>query len=93
MSNWIRIDDHVKEIESEPWSLYWHEWKSVTQEFEDFLHNPLPVLEQEIVEVQSDWHVTTEVINHEIGLVSNAVCKLAMIIPSMKTVKIMFFKH
>jgi len=44
MADWVKVDNYVAEIREEPWSLYWKEWKSGSEEFEKFLHDPLPVL-------------------------------------------------
>ena len=93
MANWVLIDDHVQEIANEPWSLSWREWKSGTKEFEDFLHNPLPVIKQDFPQVEADWRVVTEIVNHERSLLGSAVCNGCMIMPENKTVKLTLYKH
>lgn len=93
MSDWIKVDDTVQDIDEEPWSLYWREWKSGTEEFETFLHEPLRVLTEQIEGCGNDWRVNTEIINHENGLVSTAVCTMVQVMPDLKTAKVTLYKH
>lgn len=93
MSDWIKIDNFVREIAEEPWSLYWKEWKTGTREFEDYILNPLPHLAREIEGVDSSWTVSSELLNHHIPHVSNAVCNVGMIMYEEKRIKLLFYKH
>lgn len=93
MADWVKVDNFVAEIKEEPWSLYWKEWKSGSEEFEKFLHDPLPVLVEQIEECQKDWKVTTEILNHHAGFLGTAVCSTGMFVPSSKSAKITLYKH
>ncbi len=93
MPKWVKIDNYVKEIAAEPWSMYWTEWKSGTKEFNDFLLNPIEFLSTSIDEVGRDFKVSTEILNHEIGLLGSAVCTGLMVMPASKLVKMTLYKH
>jgi len=93
MAGWILVDDHLKEIADEPWSLYWREFKSDTDEFRSFLLDPKPILMNEIPRVSEDYQVSSEILNHEISLRYQAVCTLGIVMPDEKRVKLLFYKH
>ena len=93
MAKWEILDDTSKNIAGEPWSLYWKEMQSGTKEFEDFLHDPLSALIGKLSGVNVTWNVQTNMIGHEIGLSSNAVCALALVDPHRKTVFLILYKH
>lgn len=65
---WQRIDDVSKDIADEPWSMYWNEMKSGTEEFEEFLHKPMRVLQNTLDGVDNSFTIQTNILNHEIGL-------------------------
>ena len=93
MTDYVKIDDFVKEIADEPWSLYWSEMKSESDEFIEFMKNPLPVLQRSFPQVDSTWHIDTEIVNHQKGLLLTAVCQAAFIFDEIKLVKIIMYKH
>ncbi len=93
MAVWEKLDDVSKNIASEPWSLYWIEWKSGTKEFEEFLHNPLAHSADSFEGVDRNWTVQTNVIGHEGGLMQSAVCSLALVDRDRKTVFLTLYKH
>lgn len=94
MAKWVRVDDFVKEILEEPWSLYWHEWESGTKEFEDFLLDPLSVLSKDISLVSAHaWTVSTEILNHESSLKSSIVCTILIAMPAEKRLKVLLYNH
>lgn len=93
MSEWILVDNKVQEIADEPWSLYWREFKSDTDEFRAFLLDPKPILMREIRGISSDYKVTSEVLNHEISLRYQAVCTICIVMPDEQRVKVLFYKH
>jgi hypothetical protein len=90
---WVSIDAVSDEIRDEPWSLYWREWKSGTEDFERFLHEPLAVLGESFDAVADDWIVTTQVVNHQHGLNYTAVCTLAIVMPTNRSVLVTLYKH
>lgn len=90
---WEKLDDVSKNIGNEPWSLYWHEFKSGTKEFEDFLHNPIELLTTAADGVDSTFAVQTTVLNHENGLRGSAVCTVAIVDPDKKRVYLTLYKH
>lgn len=92
-NNWIKIDEQSPQIKAEPWSLYWREMKSESPEFRDFLLNPLPFLKAEVPEIDESYQISTNILNHEKGLVISAVCTMVTIIPDKKQVILTFYKH
>lgn len=93
MATWDKLDDSNKNIANEPWSLYWSESKSGSKEFEEFLHDPLKECSAEMSGVDRTWTVQSNILNHEIGLLSDLVCKLALVDPVKKTVYLTLYKH
>lgn len=93
MPEWVKIDNVSREIEEEPWSLYWTEMKSESDEFEAFLRNPRESLMSGIREVRDDFAITTEHLNHEVGFRTSAVCQVVMVMPEERRVKVMTYKH
>jgi hypothetical protein len=93
MTTWEKLDDVSPKIAKEPWSLYLGEMKSGTQEFEDFLHDPLSDMAGVLNEVDKSWNIQTNMIGHEIGLFSDAVIKLALVDPRRKMVFLTLYKH
>ena len=93
MTTWEKLDDVSKSIAEEPWSLYWKEFKSGTDEFEQFLHNPLSQMTKAFEGVNREWTVQTNVIGHEQGLVMSVVCGVALVDPQKKTVFLTLYKH
>lgn len=88
-----KIDAVAPYIADEPWSMYWAEFKSGTQEFEDFLHNPLEFYVENIEEVDDSWSIQTDILCHEHGIVESAVCKITFVLPKYKLVKATLYKH
>jgi hypothetical protein len=81
-ATWVRIDDFVQEIRDEPWSMYWTEWKSGTNEFQNFLLDPLNTMIADRIEaVSNSWSVNW------------AVCTILIVMPQEKQVKVLLFKH
>jgi hypothetical protein len=93
MAVWEKLDDVSKNIADEPWSLYWSEYKSGTEEFEDFLHDPLSVLVKACSGVDRTWNVQTSIIGHEIGFRKDAVCSTVLVDPIRKIAYVTFYKH
>jgi hypothetical protein len=93
MTKWICIDDSVKEIKDEPWSMYWRELESTSPEFAEFMKDPLKGLSQELPLVKNDWQVSTEIINHHVGSSEQPHCSVALVFPREKIVKIVMYKH
>ena len=90
-SDWECLDDASKNIKDELWSFYWREWKSGTEEFEEFLHKPLRELKH--LGAKKGFKVHTNILNHEVGLTMSAVCSLAIVDPKGKVVYVTMFKH
>ncbi|MFE9883274.1 hypothetical protein [Streptomyces sp. NPDC005784] len=90
---WTKIDDVSQEIRDEPWSMYWREWKTGSDPFEEFLHDPVGVLAEEIAEVGPDWTVTTTVANHQVGLRASPICIVAMVVPNERRAYLWLYKH
>lgn len=90
---WIKLDDVAEQIREENWSLYWGEAKSESEYFERLLREPLAVLVEELDEVEDDWHVISQFINHHFPHYVNWVCRVAMVMPEVKTVLVTFYKH
>ncbi|WP_374772085.1 hypothetical protein OG756_02095 [Streptomyces sp. NBC_01310] len=89
---WTRIDE-PEQIRDEPWKMYWREWKTGSEAFEKFLHDPIGVLVDEIRVVQPDWSVTTTVANHQVGLSRSPICIVAMVVPEERRVYLWLYKH
>jgi hypothetical protein len=92
-SNWEKLDDVSRHIESEPWSLYWTEMKTGTPEFEQFLHDPLSSLVGVFLGVTETWRVQTNILNHEEGLAASHACQLALVDPAKRMVYLTIYKH
>lgn len=90
---WKKLDDVSDDIRDEPWSMYWREWKSNSDEFRDFLEYPVGVLAEEIDEVAPDWTVTTTIANHNVGLRRNPICIVAITVPEERRVYLWLYKH
>lgn len=93
MTKWVKVDDFIREILEEPWSMYWAEMKSTSEEFLDFLKDPIKSLSSDIEDVDNDFQVTSEILNHDAGLTECAVCTVGIVMPIEKRVKIMMYKH
>ena len=93
MAQWYELDDSNKSINAEPWNLYWSESKSGTTEFEDLLHSPVGELSKDIKEIDDTWSIITTIVNHEVGLQENIVCKMLMSDPRKKVAYLTLFKH
>jgi hypothetical protein len=96
MTKWICIDDSVKEIKDEPWSLYWSELKPTSPEFAELIKEPLKALSQELSLVKKDWQVSSEIINHHVGgdePLPPTHCALALVFPREKLVKLLMYRH
>ena len=92
MAKWSKLDTKNKDIEKEPWDLYWTEWKSNTKEFEDFLHSP----KNEAISsfgADDSYAIQTTILNHEAGLLGSAVCGTALVDPNKKIVYFTLYKH
>ncbi|MFD5552725.1 hypothetical protein ACFWIA_02665 [Streptomyces sp. NPDC127068] len=92
-ASWTKIDDVSQEIREEPWSLYWREWKTGTEPFEELLHDPVGVLAEQIEEVGPDWTVTTTVANHHVGLKASPICIVATVVPNERRAYLWLYKH
>ncbi len=92
-SEWVKLDDVSDQVRGENWSLYWGEAKSDSDYFARLLREPLAVLQEEIDGVGPDWRVITQMVNHHVPYVSDAVCRVALVMPEEKTVLLIFYKH
>ncbi|UFR00765.1 hypothetical protein KBP30_06060 [Streptomyces sp. Go40/10] len=92
-ARWTMIDEVSDEIRSEPWSMYWREWKSDSEEFARFLREPIAVLAKEISEVEQDWTVTSTIANHHVGIGRSPICIVATSVPSERRVYLWMYKH
>jgi hypothetical protein len=90
---WVKLDDVSEEIRNESWSLYWAEAKSESDRFEQLLRDPLPILVEEIDEVEGDWHVMSQFVSHHFPHKKSLVCRVAMVMPELKTVLLIYYKH
>ena len=93
MANWDKLDDDNKHIREEPWSLYWCEMKTGTEEFEEYIHDPLTVLSRDLGEVDKSWTIQTNVLNHENGLAGSIVCNIAIADKAKNIVYSTLYKH
>lgn len=89
----VKVDDHVAEINEEPWSLYWAEHKSGNLEFDNFLKNPLPSISAKLGMDLSGYRLQTIVANHQVPMLISAVCTLIMVMPEEKTIHMTIYKH
>jgi hypothetical protein len=90
---WVKIDDVCEPIREENWSLYWQENKSESEEFERLLREPLEVLKEEVDEIEDDWHVITQIVNHHIPIKKSPICLVGMVMPEDKIALLIFYKH
>lgn len=93
MPDWVKIDDVSPEINDEPWSLYWAEFKSGTDEYETFLHDPLTHFKDVFEGVDDDWQVTTILANHQRPLTVSAHCWPTFVFPETKSILSVAYKH
>ena len=61
--------------------------------FARLVREPLAVMREEIDDVGEDWHVITNFINHHVPFHTDAVCRVAMVMPEEKTVLLTLYKH
>ncbi|MER6503989.1 hypothetical protein ABT218_32775 [Streptomyces sp. NPDC001455] len=92
-AQWTMIDKVSEEIRSEPWSMYWREWKSESDEFARFLRDPISVLAGDIREVERDWTVSSTIANHHVGIGHSPICIVAISVPSERRVYLWMYKH
>jgi len=92
-SEWVKLDDVSEQIREENWSLYWAEAKSESDRFERLLRDPLSILAEELDEVEDDWHVISQFINHQFPHHQSPVCRIAMVMPEIRTVLLTYYKH
>lgn len=90
---WVKLDDVSEQIRDENWSLYWAEAKSESDRFEGLLRDPLSILVEELDEVEDDWHVISQFVNHQFPHIRNEVCRVAMVMPEIKTALLTYYKH
>jgi len=88
----VKVDDHVAEVAEEDWSVYWAEHKSDTSDFQEFLRNPKPVL-QERLGIADDYRIETTIVNHEIGMAISSVCSLISVFPRERLIYLLLYKH
>ncbi|MCZ0963497.1 hypothetical protein [Paracoccus benzoatiresistens] len=93
MTSWKPVDTFDKDIDAEPWSMFWREVKSESDEFRLFITNPLSQMVGVLPEVEKDWSVKTNILNHEIGFTQNMVCTVAIVDGRSKTVFLSLYKH
>jgi hypothetical protein len=91
--DWVKLDDVSEQIRDESWSLYWAETKSESDRFESLMRDPLSILSEEIEEIEDDWRVISQFINHHIPFRQSLVCRVAMVMPEVKTVLLTYYKH
>jgi len=92
-SEWVKLDDVSEQIRNENWSLYWAEAKSESDRFEQLLRDPLPILVEELDEVEDDWHVISQFISHHFPHRQSLVCRVVMVMPEIKTALLTYYKH
>jgi hypothetical protein len=92
-AEWTKLDDVSEQIRDENWSLYWQENKSESDRFEAMLRDPLGVLREEIDEIEDDWNIFTQVVNHHIPIKKSWVCLVAMVMPEEKAALLTYYKH
>ncbi|MGW4381419.1 hypothetical protein [Kitasatospora sp. NPDC004531] len=90
---WKCIDDVSDDIRAEPWSMYWREWKSESEEFGRFLREPVKVLADEVPGVERDWTVTSTIANHHVGIGASPICIVAVSVPEERRVYLWMYKH
>ena len=90
---WYELDDRNKSISAEPWNLYWSESKTGMPDFEDFLHDPISMLSQDINEIDETWSIISTIVNHEVGLQNSISCQILMADPRKKVAYLTYFKH
>jgi hypothetical protein len=93
VQQWVKIDDVSQEIRDEPWSLYWAEFKSGTEEYERFLHDPLAHFKEVFDGVEDDWRITTVLANHERPMNITSHCWPTFVFPETKTIVSVAYKH
>ncbi len=93
MAKWSKLDTRDKDIEKEPWDLYWSEAKSTSSEFQEFMLNPKKEAKRDLEGVDDSYTVQTTILNHEIGLAQDLVCKVALVDPGKKIVYFTLYKH
>ncbi|WP_199091572.1 hypothetical protein [Bosea sp. ASV33] len=94
VERWVSISSQINELKSEPWSMFWKEWKSESNEFKEFLLDPLKILKNnDEFRLDGNYSVSSELLNHHIPLTVSIVCTIIIIFPEEKHVKIMAYKH
>ena len=88
----VKVDDHVREIAEEPWSLYWTEHKTGTQELDEFIKNPRPFLEEQLG-IPSNYRIETSLVNHQEGFLANVWCNICLVFPREELVYLIGYKH
>ncbi|HEU5252619.1 MAG TPA: hypothetical protein VFU16_04735 [Solirubrobacterales bacterium] len=90
---WIKLDDVSEQIREENWSLYWAETKTESDRFELLVRDPLRILVEELDEVEEDWHVISQFINHHFPHKQNWICRVVIVMPEIKTALLTYYKH
>ena len=90
-SNWLAIDDHVKELREESWSTYWREMNQ--EEALDFFKNPAKRLVDDGL-IEADFHVEFREVNAKESFEAEGPrCTLLMVFPNERVAHITSYRH
>jgi hypothetical protein len=93
MPKWEKLDEISAGLTKAPYSLYWSEAKSESEEFRRFLGDPLGEMVGVVSGVDTSWSVQTTIIGHERGISIDAVSRLVLVDPRCKTLFLTLYKH
>ncbi|MBT2439759.1 hypothetical protein J7E93_06410 [Streptomyces sp. ISL-36] len=90
-TDFVRIDDHVQQIQDEPWSMYWGEMRA--GEALKFIQDPVPALKERGVDAD-DYSVQVNILNSEASAIpTQPICIVAMVFPNEKAAFITSYRH
>src|SRR6516165_3399262 len=85
MPKWEKLDEISAGLTKAPYSLYWSEAKSESEEFRRFLGDPLGEMVSVVSGAATSWSVQTTIIGHERGMSVALVRRLVLVDPRCKT--------
>jgi len=89
--DWLRVDDHVKELAAESWNTYWREMEA--EEALAFFKNPAQRLRDDNL-IGDDFHVEFREVNARQNFeAAGPRCTLLMVFPDEKVALITSYRH
>ncbi|MET7534765.1 hypothetical protein [Streptomyces goshikiensis] len=90
-NDFVKIDDHVRQIKDEPWSMYWGEQQGDQAEL--FSRDPVAALKEQGIDAEGYQIQMMELNGSTVSSSGDWHCKIMMVLPEEKLAFVASYRH